>query len=78
MSRLSDVLLEVLEGVPFTAGGAAEGVEVAIDSMDLEIPIEARLSSGGDLLASLPRGQLSTGFDPPVSRITLKIRRVEE
>jgi hypothetical protein len=46
---------------------SANGVSLVTSALDLDLPIEALIANG--LRASLPRGRLATGFDPPLCRL---------
>jgi hypothetical protein len=50
--------------------------EVSVREARLDLPLEARLASGGEVAASLPRWRLATGFEPVLSRLGLRV--VEE
>lgn len=71
MRGFDEVVAALAEAIPTHAGGRAEGAEVQVTGMRLDLPLEARLLPSGGLVASLPRGLLATGFDHPHSRVQL-------
>ena len=71
MTGFDALLVALVAALPASAGGPAEGAEVSVTHVDLDLPLEARLGSSG-LEASLPRGRLRTGFDPPLGRLAAR------
>lgn len=61
----------LLAGVGALAPAASSGL--ALTSVELDLPLEARIGDGAVLLASLPRGRLATGFDLPRGRIRARL-----
>jgi hypothetical protein len=59
-------------GLPQPAGSLAAGVRVFVQDVSLVLPIESRIEPGGVLHASLPRGQMATGFVAPLGRLALR------
>jgi hypothetical protein len=51
----------------------AEGLEIAIDEIRLDLPVEARIVRGGALELSLPRGMMATGFGFPHGRLRMRL-----
>lgn len=76
MIALGRFLVELAGSVAGGAGGLEEGARLRVTSLELDVPIESRLV-GGVLEASLPRGLISTGFDPPHGRLSARFA-VEE
>jgi hypothetical protein len=52
-------------------------VRVAVDAVELTLPVETHLEPGGRFLASAPRGRIATGFDPPHGAVALTLSRGE-
>lgn len=69
MKSLAEVVAEIVDLVPAAADAAEHGLAVQVTSLEITFPIEARISAGGALMASPPRGRLATGFDPPHARL---------
>jgi hypothetical protein len=65
----AELLVGLLEAVPLSAGGPDAGIALAVESLEVSLPIEARLGPGGALLASFPRGRLATRLDPAHGRL---------
>ncbi len=72
MLPFGELLVELAGLVPERAGSLAEGVALHVSSLHLTLPIESRIGPAGELSASLPRGRLATGFDPPLTAVTLR------
>jgi hypothetical protein len=62
------VLFGLAERLAFSAGGGA----LAVTGVEVDVPLEAAIGSTG-LAASLPRGRMATGFDPPLARLRLRL-----
>jgi hypothetical protein len=62
------VILALAERLAVSAGGGA----LAITGVEVDVPLEAAIESAG-LAASLPRGRMATGFDPPLARARLRL-----
>ena len=75
MNPLELLLMELVDSIPEGAGSAAQGVRVEVDSAELTLPVEARLGRAGALFACAPRGRQATGFDAPVGRLGISLRR---
>lgn len=68
--ELSDMLIDVADGVLGSAGGAG----VRVTSMELSLPIEVALETRDGALAvigELPRFIFRSSFDRPPSRLTV-------
>jgi hypothetical protein len=72
MLPFAELLVRLAELVPARARSPRSGVELSVSAMDLTLPIESRIVHGGELRASLPRGRMSTGFDPPLAQVTVR------
>jgi hypothetical protein len=48
------------------------GTRLSVTTVDVDLPLEARLGSGAELRASLPRGFMATGFRQPLGRVVLR------
>lgn len=70
MTGFEEVVAALAEAVPVQAGSPAEGAEIRVTDVRLDLPLEARLGLEG-LWATLPRGLFSTGFDPALDRVQL-------
>ena len=70
-----DELIAALAGLVPAAAESAEA-QLALTAADLQVdvPLESRIVDGGRLLASLPRGRVATGFDPPLGRMRARFR----
>lgn len=71
MIALSELVVALLESVPWQAGGAGDGVCVEIDEIAMTLPVEVRFGAHSGLEASAPRGRYATGFDLPHQLLTL-------
>jgi hypothetical protein len=69
MRALDHLLVALTDLVPVGVGSKADDLFLHVRTLDLTLPVEARIESGGQLQASLPRGRLATGFDPRLARI---------
>lgn len=72
MKPLGDMLVHLAEALPAAAGDPAMELAIAVTGMELTLPVELRLHDGGELHASLPRGRLATGFDPPLGQVLVR------
>jgi hypothetical protein len=66
---IEHVLADLAESVLARAGGPEDGVAVHVTRFDLNVPCEMRLNQHAELDASMPRGRLATGFDPPLGQV---------
>jgi hypothetical protein len=78
MNPLEELLLSLLDAVPLEAGGAAAGVHLEVETIEVAFPIESHLAPGGRFLASVPRGRIATGFDPPHGELAFLFSRAAE
>lgn len=69
MKPIEQLIVDLAQTFPARYG--REMVGIAVDEVVLDLPIEARLDEGCVVDASLPRGNLATGFDPPLGRLRL-------
>ncbi len=69
LATLAELIVELASALPTGASDPVGGTYLRCDDLDLEMPLEARLEHGAELHASLPRGRLATGFDPPLGRL---------
>jgi hypothetical protein len=69
LQPLGELLDAVTATLPLQAGEPAAGARVAVRTLDLDLPLEARIEAGAELRVSLPRGRLATGFDTPLGRL---------
>jgi hypothetical protein len=60
----AELLVGLIEALPLDAGGPDAGVALVVESLEITLPIEARLAADGALLASFPRGRLATSLAP--------------
>jgi len=67
---LAELLISLASQLPTRTGSDEAGLGLEVTGMELEVPVEARIVSGGQVLASLPRGRLATGFDMPHGRLS--------
>jgi hypothetical protein len=63
------VLLDLADSILARAGGAEEGVAIHVTRVDLDVPCEMRINARAGLDASMPRGRMATGFDPPLGQL---------
>jgi hypothetical protein len=64
VTSLGQLLLELVDQLPAEAGGPADGVRVAITTVEMDLPLESRLIDGS-FAASLPRGRWRSGVEMP-------------
>jgi hypothetical protein len=69
---LADLLIDLVDAVPISGGGPEVGIDLEVESMEVELPIETCLGDGGRLLASFPRGRMATRFDPALARVAAR------
>ncbi len=76
MMRPVGELVEALaaELTPRLESGAA-GLALEVTRLEVDAPIEARIGAEMGLAASLPRGRLATGFDPPLGHLRARFER---
>ena len=68
----ADLVVSLVARFPIEAGDAASGVLLEVTEVDLRLPIEVRITEGGELTATAPRGRLATGFDLPHAHIAAR------
>lgn len=73
MIALEDLLLSLIDTVPLEASG--DGIAIEVDELELSLPVESRFGADHRLLATVPRGRIATGFDPPACQIEVAFRR---
>jgi hypothetical protein len=67
------MLVELVSGLLDEMGDDA--LRVRVDSIDVDLPVEARIAQGGTLLAGPVRTRLRTGFEVPLGRVSARLRR---
>jgi hypothetical protein len=72
MRGLEDLLVQLAALVPTRFASWEAQVMLEAAGLDVSFPIESRIVLGDGLQASLPRGRLSTGFDPPLGRVVAR------
>lgn len=72
MRRVEHLLVDLAEAFAVPAAGVP-GLELAVDEVRLDLPVEARIVRGGAVEMSLPRGMLATGFSVPHGRLRLRL-----
>lgn len=75
MNDLGALLLDLVGSMPDDAGSPEDGVVVAVDALDVALPVEARIGAAGELMARLPLGRLHTGFETPLARLRARFER---
>ena len=75
MTSLEELIQALAES--FGAAVSRPGLELTVDSVAVDLPLEARIGKHG-LEASLPRGILATGFDPQLGRIRFRLEGASE
>jgi hypothetical protein len=75
VKTLGDLLVDLAASLARGAGDA--GTIVVVTSVDLTLPVEAHIARGGELLASLPRGRMATGFALPHGRLSARFAAEE-
>ncbi len=63
MTDLVELLLALAESVPISSGGPDVGLRLDVESLEVTLPIDARIGDEAALLASFPRGRWATGFN---------------
>ena len=66
MTSFAELLVGLIADLPIDEG------DLVVSEVDLEIPVESRMSNRG-LEAAWPRGRVATGFDPPLAMISMRI-----
>jgi hypothetical protein len=70
MMDVADLIVLIVDSLPISAGGSEHGLGLDVTALDVAIPIEARIDRRGRLVATPPRGRMTTGFAQPLTRIT--------
>lgn len=65
MMTFSDLVTDIVDRIPTSAGGPDDGLALGVTSIEITLPIEARITDDGALVASAPRGRMATGFAIP-------------
>jgi hypothetical protein len=76
MLELGDLLVQLVSLMPARVASSEAQLALQTTSLDLTVPIESRIVPGGDLQASLPRGLLRTGFDPPLGQVVARFEAI--
>lgn len=71
MMALDELLVALAAQVPPKTDDAEAGLRLALDSLDITLPIESQVAVGG-LRASAPRGRWRSGFDLPHGELSVR------
>ena len=74
MTPLDTWLDGLIDAMPPAVGDPVTGDGIGIVDLHVELPVEARVDGQG-LHVTTPRGRMVTGFDPPLGRIRMRVRR---
>ena len=66
---IEQVLVDLADSILARAGGSEDGIAIHVTRFELDVPCELRLNGRAGLDASMPRGRLATGFDPPLGQL---------
>ena len=77
MTRFEDLVEHLVEAFAAPSERPAVGERIVTTDLNLDLPVETLIDDDGLLLATLPRGQLATGFELPVGRLRVRCREVE-
>ncbi len=69
MRAFSDLVSDMVDLIPATSGGPDDGIALDVTSIEITLPIEARITDDGALVASAPRGRMATGFTIPHAHV---------
>ena len=72
MLQLGDLLVQLISRMPAHVASSEALLALQTTALDLTVPIESRIVPDGELQASLPRGLLRTGFDPPLGQMVAR------
>jgi hypothetical protein len=75
VTSLEQLLTELVDNLPADAGSVAEGIKVAITTVEVILPIESRLN-GGHFGACWPRGRWQSGFELPAGSLATRFERI--
>ncbi len=81
MTSLDQLLVDLGRALAFDASSPdAEGRQapVAVERLDVQVPVETRVRGSDGLFASLPRWRLATGFTPAMGSMTARFVRSSE
>jgi len=67
MTGFDELVVAVISELPLGDG------DLVVSEVDLALPIEPRFTRTGALEASWPRGRMTTGFDPPLATLEVKL-----
>ncbi len=73
MQAFGELIVHLASLVPERASAPGAALEVQVSALEVTLPLESRIEHGGELLASLPRGRMATGFDPPLGQLSVKL-----
>lgn len=71
MKRIEALIAGLVDAIPEPQG------DLLVTDLELTMPLETRLGSGSEILASLPRGRWRTGFALPHGHISARFVREE-
>jgi hypothetical protein len=74
---LADLVASLLDAVPLEVGDDAAAIRIAVEEVELALPIEARVARDGSFLAGAPSGRIATGFDAPLGALALVVSRID-
>jgi hypothetical protein len=77
VNTLSDLVASLVDAVPPEVGDDGAAIRIAVEQIELSLPIEAWLARDGRLLVGAPRGRIATGFDTPLGELALVVARLE-
>lgn len=69
MTRIEHLLQHLVSAFSERASGRAAQAGLIVSELQLDLPVEARFAEDGDVLMTLPRGLLATGFSLPHGRL---------
>ena len=70
MTRIEE-LVEHLADAFAASPPAVPGLGIEVTEVRMDLPVEARIVSGGAVEMSLPRGMMATGFGLPHGRLRI-------
>jgi hypothetical protein len=77
MTRVDELVGHLVDSLAAYSADHDADADVLVTSLDLDLPVEARVADDGVLLMSLPRGLLATGFELPLGRLRVHCGEVE-
>ena len=78
MLGLEQLILDLLEGLPLGLVDIEAGMHIVPTEVQVDLPVETRVGSHGELYACLPRGRFDAGYRAPLGRLTATCRRADE